>query len=1096
MPINLDLIPARIYRKDLQGRFTYGNAACWRDMGLTSQAELIGKTDFDFFRREQAEQWRIKEEQLIANGGVMAITEEEPWLSRPSSWAQTSKSIEYDGQGRPVAILGISYDITEQYLESQRFKLAVQGHRDGVWQYDARSQVLWLSPQCLKILGLPDETAIVQRPIHWWRNRVEKADRGRVAAIFRATRPEQPTSEVDCRILCGVQSSIPVRIRLTAEFDDADRPILVSGSISDRSEFAVQEAYYRSLLDLVPSFIFVKNREFKFEFVNRAIVEAFDYPEHEILDHTDEELHRNRDQVAQFREDDQRVLTTGLPLPIKEETFDHKRLKRRVVLATIKVPRPPELGRKEMASGVVGVSTDITEFVETRQYLEALMNSVPDGVFFKDREHRFGRVNAAMSEYLGAVSPESCRRKSDFDFFPAPFADKWKFEEEQLFNGKLDLIPGDVRLTHTTRDGRTQWRKVSKIPVRDRDGTIIGLVGITHDLTQERETQAALRRQSQLLTEVLDSIPFQVALQDARGQYRLCNRAFARHFGLDDATQIVGKTDIELPHDPDAQARLQTALGIALGGQTVRNLDHSERDASGRHHKFTVTMIPLKDIDGSTSAPEDVLTIRDSVSHTVQSQELRHHVEFELLEWIRREEDPVRRIFILLLGLTHATSLRLNRAICWKYRPRTESLEFVHAIGQASEIAAKEFNVREKRSGHEKDIEEYSLQRCLDDFDKFRRQQRATADSELQEIIKAQRILVKETNGVFAQLKSAMNQNAVSNTLIRSEEDAGSIWSLLQDLKASEAILSIVPIQEDEVLIIACDNVRLRTPLEQPFDPSNTGVNTLQVVEAFLRNAREAIRAAVRQTEARHRASIEEAWRRLAHNMSHRLENYFPFTLRAMKRLSKRLQNRIHVESIDKNISAITGDLERALELVRDLKRYATPLELIALRRKSIRIREFFLKLEEKLSKIVQVEMSYPQEISDRQVEIDLDRVLNDCFVQLARNSARHACVANLKCKLNATFPTPMERFQMMTLRAGDWILFNYLDNGKGIPKEDKQQIFDPLFSTHPEGTGLGLPLAQRTIRAHDGQMDETGIPDHGVHFRILLPLTDVSKGV
>jgi len=62
-------------------------------------------------------------------------------------------------------------------------------------------------------------------------------------------------------------------------------------------------------------------------------------------------------------------------------------------------------------------------------------------------------------------------------------------------------------------------------------------------------------------------------------------------------------------------------------------------------------------------------------------------------------------------------------------------------------------------------------------------------------------------------------------------------------------------------------------------------------------------------------------------------------------------------------------------------------------------------------------------------------------------------------------------------------------DNGPGIPPEKLASIFDPYFTTKPEGNGLGLWIAQQIVTAHGGTLKAQNAPDGGAVFAMLLPL-------
>ena len=61
-------------------------------------------------------------------------------------------------------------------------------------------------------------------------------------------------------------------------------------------------------------------------------------------------------------------------------------------------------------------------------------------------------------------------------------------------------------------------------------------------------------------------------------------------------------------------------------------------------------------------------------------------------------------------------------------------------------------------------------------------------------------------------------------------------------------------------------------------------------------------------------------------------------------------------------------------------------------------------------------------------------------------------------------------------------------DTGKGIPPEISEKIFDPFFTTKDTGTGLGLPIALRTIKAHHGIIEAESIEGEMTKFTIMLP--------
>jgi signal transduction histidine kinase len=72
----------------------------------------------------------------------------------------------------------------------------------------------------------------------------------------------------------------------------------------------------------------------------------------------------------------------------------------------------------------------------------------------------------------------------------------------------------------------------------------------------------------------------------------------------------------------------------------------------------------------------------------------------------------------------------------------------------------------------------------------------------------------------------------------------------------------------------------------------------------------------------------------------------------------------------------------------------------------------------------------------------------------------------------------------------GGSVVVRVVDDGPGLPPEDRERIFDPFFTTKPvgEGTGLGLDIARRIVRKHQGEIEVDSRPGH-TEFRVTLPL-------
>ena len=117
----IDLIPAFIYAKDENSRFTACNKLVANRMGVTPH-DLIGKSDFDFFPREMAEKFFADEQALLKSGKALIDHEELAFdkLSGMNRVILTSKVPLHDRDGQVIGVVGTGFDITERKAAEER----------------------------------------------------------------------------------------------------------------------------------------------------------------------------------------------------------------------------------------------------------------------------------------------------------------------------------------------------------------------------------------------------------------------------------------------------------------------------------------------------------------------------------------------------------------------------------------------------------------------------------------------------------------------------------------------------------------------------------------------------------------------------------------------------------------------------------------------------------------------------------------------------------------------------------------------------------------------------------------------------------------
>ncbi|HHH36131.1 MAG TPA: EAL domain-containing protein [Gammaproteobacteria bacterium] len=130
----------------------------------------------------------------------------------------------------------------------------------------------------------------------------------------------------------------------------------------------------------------------------------------------------------------------------------------------------------------------------SRKMLRLVLDTIPVRVFWKDRELRYLGCNRNFARDAGMDSPREIVGKDDFQLAWREQAERYRSDDRQVIES------GQARFNfeepQTTPDGRRLWLRTSKIPLTDMDGSIIGVLGTYEDITEQKEAEQALKRET------------------------------------------------------------------------------------------------------------------------------------------------------------------------------------------------------------------------------------------------------------------------------------------------------------------------------------------------------------------------------------------------------------------------------------------------------------------------------------------------------------------------------------------------------------------------------------------------------------------------
>lgn len=133
-------------------------------------------------------------------------------------------------------------------------------------------------------------------------------------------------------------------------------------------------------------------------------------------------------------------------------------------------------------------------FNDDRTLLRALMQHIPDAIYFKDRDSRFLMISDAHARKFHLGNTAEAIGKTDHDFFSKAHADQALADEREVMRTGKPMV--DIEEKETWLDGSETWVSTTKMPLRATDGRIIGTFGISRDITERKRMQDALARRT------------------------------------------------------------------------------------------------------------------------------------------------------------------------------------------------------------------------------------------------------------------------------------------------------------------------------------------------------------------------------------------------------------------------------------------------------------------------------------------------------------------------------------------------------------------------------------------------------------------------
>ncbi|MBW2025184.1 MAG: PAS domain S-box protein, partial [Deltaproteobacteria bacterium] len=234
------------------------------------------------------------------------------------------------------------------------------------------------------------------------------------------------------------------------------------------------------------------------------------------------------------------------------------------------------------------------EIAKKQHEIETILDSVPAMIFYKDKNNRIVLANKTFSDITG-FSKKDIEGKDCRELWPDQADDYWRDDKEVISTGRPKR--NIIEKLETSRG--TRWIKTDKVPYRNADGTIIGVIGFALDITELKEAEMALKESEERFRAISESAQDAIVMINEKGMVSFWNRAAETVFGYSkqeamgrDLHELIAPKRYLEKYKKTFRIFRETGKGIAVN--KILELDAKRKDGTEFPVELSLSAIQIK----------------------------------------------------------------------------------------------------------------------------------------------------------------------------------------------------------------------------------------------------------------------------------------------------------------------------------------------------------------------------------------------------------------------------------------------------------------------------------------------------------------------